>query len=119
MPVKEANVVLAKCIKQNRPFGIRVEKRGDDWIRTWAFKVDETKAKNEGFDKTQISGSFISDSEYPGCPHCGADTFVRCSTCGKISCLKFGSPSAHCHWCGTQMDNITTADSFDVTSGGF
>lgn len=115
----EANVVLSKCSKQNRIFGIRIEKRGGDWIRTWAFKIDETQAKKEGFDKTVITGSLNADPNYPGCPHCGADTFVRCGTCGKISCLQFGNTSAHCYWCGTRMDNITTADSFDVKSGGF
>jgi hypothetical protein len=115
----EANVVLAKCSRQNRPFGIRVEKRGGDWMRTWAFKLDENKAKNEGFDKTQIVGSLNSAPSYPGCPHCGADSFVRCGACGKISCLKSGDSSAHCYWCGTQMDNFTATDSFDVSSGSY
>ena len=115
----EANVILAKCSAHNRLFGIRIERRNGDWIRTWAFKIDEAKAKKEGFDKTKIIGSLNADPEYPGCPHCGADTFVRCGTCSKISCLKFGTLSAHCYWCGTQMENITIMNSFDVTSGGY
>ena len=115
----EANVILSKCNKHNRLFGIRIEKRDGDWVRTWAFKIDETKAKNEGFDRTAVKGSLNPTPDYPGCPHCGAETFVRCGTCGKISCLKCEHNSARCHWCGTNMESITSASSFDVTSGGY
>ena len=45
-----ANVLLAKCNAQNKTYGIRVEKRGNDWVSTWAFPIDESKAKREGFE---------------------------------------------------------------------
>ena len=115
----EANVVLAKCSSQNRFFGIRVEKRGNDWVRTWAFKIEEHKAKREGFDQTSFTGSLVAVAGYPGCPYCGAGSFVKCNKCGKISCLKWGDSSAHCYWCGTDMENITIAESFDLSSGGY
>ena len=113
----EANVILAKCGKNGRPFGMRVEKRGGDWVRTWAFKIDEAKAKNEGFDKTPIKGSLNAVAGYPGCPHCGAGSFVQCG-CGKLCCWN-GSPSAHCRWCGIKTENIAIGESFAVSSGGF
>ena len=115
----EANVILSKCSKHKGMFGIRIEKREGDWVRTWAFKIDERKAKNEGFDKTPITGSLVADSNYPGCPHCGVVAFVCCGSCSKMSCLRSGGTSAHCYWCGIHMDNITLADSFNITSGEF
>ena len=114
----EANVVLAKCSTHNQLFGIRIEKRDGDWVRTWAFKIDEKKAKNEGFDQIQVTGSLNTDPGYPGCPYCGASGFVRCGVCGKISCWT-GSLAAYCYWCNTPMEGIATADSFDISSGGY
>jgi hypothetical protein len=72
-----AKVVLSKCTKTKGIFGIRLEERDGDWIRTWAFKVDEGKAKREGFEANTVSGSMNADAAYPGCPHCGAQGFIR------------------------------------------
>ena len=41
---KEASVILAKCV-QDKLYGIRIEKRDNDWVRTWAFKLKEETAK--------------------------------------------------------------------------
>ena len=114
----EASVVLSKCSVHNRLFGIRVEKRGGDWVRTWAFKIDEKRAKNEGFDKTKIVGSLDATTDYPGCPYCGEKNFVMCA-CGKMSCWSSDRKSGTCHWCGTWMDDLVPAESFNVSSGGF
>ena len=45
---KEASVILAKCA-QDKLYGIRIEKRDNDWVRTWAFKLKEETAEKEGF----------------------------------------------------------------------
>ena len=66
---KEASVILAKCA-QDKLYGIRIEKRDNDWVRTWAFKLKEETAEKEGFDKINFTGSFYTDEEYPGCPYC-------------------------------------------------
>ena len=126
----EASVILAKCSKHNRTFGIRVEKRGNEWVRTWAFPIDEAKAKREGFDRTNIKGSLRAVDRYPGCPHCGNYSFVQCG-CGKVSCYQgSGKPERlsdnkheggafRCHWCGVLVQEIVTAESFTVKSGDF
>ena len=44
---KEASVILAKCA-QDKLYGIRIEKRDNDWVRTWAFKLKEETAEKEG-----------------------------------------------------------------------
>jgi hypothetical protein len=117
----EANVLLCKCGKKHT-FGIRVEKRGGDWVRTWAYKIDEERAKREGFDTVNISGSFNAAPEYPGCPYCGEKGFACCH-CGKLNCqsgLKNnggGIWTLTCNWCGAE-DVYTFINKVDVSAGG-
>jgi len=114
----EANIILSKCSVHNDIFAIRIEKHSGDWVRTWAFKIDDKKAKREGFDNNKMTGTLNATSDFPGCPYCGEHGFARCS-CGKLSCLKLGVESAPCHWCGITMENFVNAESFDVSGGGF
>ena len=114
-----ANVILAKCSKHNKSFGVRVEKRENDWVRTWAFPIDEAKAKREGFHKTKIKGSLDDTPEYPGCPHCGCHNLLQCYTCNNMICWNGESTSVYCHHCNTQINDIETVESFDVKSGGY
>jgi len=114
----EASVILAKCSEQNRAFAIRVEKRNNDWVSTWAFPIDEAKAKREGFDRTKITGSLRAVDRYPGCPYCGNYYLTQCGRCGKVSCDKENSKIFHCNWCGNSGE-IDYVDSFTVHSGDF
>ena len=113
----EANVILAKCSKTGCTFGIRVEKRNNDWVCTWAFPIDEARAKREGFNATKITGSLSLLPEYPGCPHCQANSWVHCGNCGKMSCYD-GSTSVRCHHCNTAMTNLQQAQGVEVDAGG-
>ncbi|MDR3139182.1 MAG: hypothetical protein LBT95_05855 [Treponema sp.] len=113
---------MAKCSNTKKTFGMRIEQRGGDWVRTWAFPLDERRAKHEGFDANTVSGSMNADGEYPGCPHCGSDGFVQCG-CGKIGCA--GGVGNHgnyakytCPWCGSRCD-LSAAEIFDVSGGGY
>jgi hypothetical protein len=115
----KANVVLCKCPSSKGVFGIRMEERENDWVRTWAFKIDESKAKREGFDKTKMVGTMRPTPEYPGCPDCGAMSFAPCS-CGKNFCApdwKGESLEMTCPWCGrTAMYH--PAEKTEVNGGG-
>ena len=126
----EASVILAKCSIYSGTFGIRVEKRENDWVNTWAFRVDEGKAKREGFDKTKIKGSFRPANGYPGCPYCNDDELVQCA-CGKMMCYrsvrvygntektterKTKSDAFRCQWCGMMIDEINIVESITVRS---
>jgi len=124
-----ASVILAKCGTHSGTFGIRVEKRENDWVSTWAFRVDDSKARREGFDKTKIKGSFRSVDDYPGCPYCGGGELVQCG-CGKMICYKeggaygkierkTGSNSFRCPWCGVKIEEINEVESFTVKSNKF
>ncbi len=134
-----ASVILVKCNRHNRTFGIRVEKRENDWVSTWAFPIDEEKAKREGFDRNTIKGSLQATPEYPGCPYCRGFDLVQCGACGKMSCCrgivetervperksskkktdKYTGASFRCSWCGAVIEEIETVESFSVKSGGY
>lgn len=119
-----ANVILAKCAAHKKLFGIRIEKQGDDWVRTWAFPIDEERAKNEGFDKTEIAGSLKPTPEYPGCPYCKGVFLLQC-TCGNMICCEnkaneeTGEYSIECDRCGKVTKDIEFADKISVQSGDY
>ena len=123
-PLK-ANVILVRCPKNKKPFGVRIEQRNGDWVRTWAFPIDERKAKHEGFDKNKISGSLNPVDDYPGCPYCGSIGFIVCD-CGKLFCpceIKEGDDGygvAKCPWCGEVLDGLAgTDDDIEISGGGY
>jgi hypothetical protein len=117
-----ANVVLCKCHSSKKTFGIRIEKRGADWVRTWAFKIDDEESKREGYDKQTARGTMMPADDYPGCPYCGGYEIAQC-TCGKIFCPppkktpqnKFQQIT--CPWCGVQ-DAYTQVETIQVQGGG-
>jgi hypothetical protein len=111
-----AKVVLCKCPKSKGLFGIRVEERENDWVRTWAFKIDENKAKRERFEETKITGSMTPTPEYPGCPYCGSVSVARCS-CGKLFCWSIETKTAVCPWC-EQKGEYQTAEKIEFEGNG-
>jgi len=74
-----------------------MEERGGDWVRTWAFKISETRAKSENYGREKVSGTMKPTPEYPGCPYCGAVEIIQCP-CGKMSCYH-GGLEVVCPWC--------------------
>ena len=114
---KVASVILAKCAS-DKLYGIRIEKRDNDWVRTWAFKIKEEMAEKEGFDKVNFTGSFYTDEEYPGCPYCGAKKCFVCGSCGKVNCYD-GSDKVVCNWCGASGTAAGGDEKMDVSGGGF
>jgi DNA-directed RNA polymerase subunit RPC12/RpoP len=114
-----AKIAVCKCPSNMRIFGIRLEEREGDWVRTWAFKIDEEKSKREGFDETILTGTLNPVDEYPGCPYCGAMPFAQCS-CGKIFCAKDWTGKTMnltCPWCG-QTALYTPVDKTHIKGGG-
>ena len=104
-----AKVVIARCSNTKKSFGIRIEQRGNSWVPTWAFPIDECKIKREGFEADSQSNPMTGqDEKYPGCPHCGRMSRCGCN-CNKIGCyggvLKDGVFSEHytCPWCGNEF----------------
>lgn len=114
--MREATVLACKCSDKRQTYGMRVERKNGDWYRTWAFKIDESAAKNEGFDSVKIRGSFAAEDGYPGCPYCGGTAFFVC-TCGKLNCYH-GGEKAKCYWCN-ETKGLKTVEELDVSGGGY
>ncbi len=114
----KAAVILTKCPKANRIFGMRTELRSDgDWYRTWAFPIREERARQEGYDTTPVRGHLTATEEYPGCPFCKTMAFMQCGACQKLSCWN-GETEVVCPWCNARLTTTTYADMFSVDGSG-
>lgn len=114
----EATVALCKCGRAHKTYGVRFEKVGrKSWEYTWAFPVREATAKREGYDETAIVGTIEPREDYPGCPYCGANSFVICGSCGKLNC-NTGSRLFSCGWCGVHGIVSGGYDGSGIRSGG-
>lgn len=114
---REASVVAGRCSKARKTFGIRMEKSKNEWHCTWAFKIDDKAAKNEGYDNEMVSGRIVVDDEYPGCPYCETKGWFSCGKCGKLTCYN-GETVVTCGWCGNKGE-VRAAETFDLKGGGF
>ena len=114
--MKNAVIVMARCQKNRKLFGMRFEQVTDqEWYANWAFKISEEASKREGYDKTTIRGRIGFSGEYPGCPYCEQRGGVVCS-CGKQNCHG-QSQTMKCAWCGIEGTVGGDATSLDSTSG--
>ncbi len=113
--MKEAQVVLARCPKEHKTYGIRMEKKSGKWHLTWAFPINNTKAESEGYQKFQLSGEFQTDNNYNGCPFCRTRQFLLCDKCGKLTCYHNES-HVTCAWCGN-TGNAEIRNEFTLNGG--
>lgn len=92
-------IIMARCRHSGQGFGIRFEEKSrSQWVGDWAFPVKEQVAKKEGYDRSEIRGTFSFDEAYPGCPHCGAKDLFKCH-CSKVACWDGESRTVVCPWC--------------------
>ena len=112
-----ATVILQKCGRTGKTFGIRVQQMDDgEWYRTWAFPIDEARAGREGYSGTKINSILPETPEYPGCPYCGSKGFFYDYNCGKISCY-YGETHVTCPWCGGDYDVGPVDRKLDFSGG--
>lgn len=97
---KNATVITPMCQKSHQVYGIRIEKRGSAWYRTWAFKMKQGAAEREHFQATMDLTNMKADGAYPGCPHCKGFSLIHCESCNKIYCYE-GEKESTCPWCGS------------------
>lgn len=112
----QAKIILMKCPEGDKIYGVRIEEYEGDWYRTWAFPLDPKKASREGYDKNKFSGNLWPADEYPGCPHCRSVSFLKCETCGKLSCWT-GKERVRCPWCGTKGRIMQTDKKMEFGGG--
>jgi hypothetical protein len=96
-------IALARCTVTKKGYGVRLEcQDANHWVATWSFAIKEDVARREGYEKTQMSGSFGTRSDWPGCPFCSAKGFFRC-TCGKLACWNGETDASVCPSCGQRV----------------
>ncbi|MBM3143085.1 MAG: hypothetical protein FJ005_08645 [Chloroflexi bacterium] len=96
-------VVIARCSRNKQWWGIRFEEKlPGRWTADWAFVIKEAVARREGYDRGKITGVFVLDAAYPGCPHCGAMSVFKCR-CGKVACWDGERYTVTCPWCGATL----------------
>ena len=114
----EARIAMCKCKEsKGRTYGVRFQRDGSGWKYTWAFKMNESSAKREGYNDTQIMGIIEPDENYPGCPYCQTKYFVVCGACQHLNCNINTGSIFTCEWCG----NSGTLSGFygdGIASGG-
>ncbi len=121
MAFVNATVLVFRCDKTGQSYGVRVQKMSNgDWVRTWSFPLQEEAIQFEKYEKQKIVGNFDCTEEYQGCPYCGAFGFVKCGSCGKISCYRKDMKEFFtCQWCGDSGGVSEAKDGFDVAGSGF
>lgn len=114
----EARIALCKCKEASgKAYGVRFQRKGTDWEYTWAFKIKESAAKREGYDKTEIVGQVYPNISYPGCPYCKKETFVVCEKCHKLNCNIITGELFTCDWCGN-VGTLVDYKGEGIASGG-
>lgn len=111
-----AFAIIGMCEEQLKPFGITVDPRGGAYAFCWAFKISDTQAKREGYDKTHVHGAVIYDDDFNGCPYCGKKGFYICNKCGKVVCYD-GREIVTCPNCGV-TSGVVPGETFDLSGGG-
>jgi hypothetical protein len=105
-------IIIAHCSKTGSRMGIRLEEKSRRrWVADWAFKVKESIAAREGYDKTRVDGQFEFSHEFPGCPYCKSKSFVLCQ-CGNLICYESNARRFKCPKCGTNgtvSDDVVTS----------
>jgi hypothetical protein len=80
--------------------GIRLEEKSrKNWVADWAFKVKESIASKEGYDRARVDGQFEFGNDFPGCPYCESHSFVLCD-CQNLLCYEASDRKFKCPKCG-------------------
>jgi len=108
-------IVVARCSQHRRDYGIRFEEvAAGQWGGTWAFALQAAAAQREGYDKTELRGTFGFNDDYPGCPYCRSESIFRCG-CGKVACWDRVVQQVTCPWCNSMgtlqgaIDSLSSA----------
>jgi len=100
MATRNVVIVMGRRSLSRQGYCIRFERRGGGkWAATWAFAIQDSVARREGYERSTMNGSFIFDDAFPGCPYCRSHSFFSCN-CGQLGCWDGSSRAIVCPSCG-------------------
>lgn len=114
---KIALVITPICPQAQRKYGVRLERRGSDWFKTWAFTLNPNS--HEDFQNSIPLGEngLGTDTGYNGCPFCQSPALIQCGDCSGIYCYH-GESISVCPLCGNE--GMVTNEGWDeVSAGGY
>ncbi len=115
-PKRNEMVIMASCQQTKLPFGITVRNVHNNYEFYWAFKISQSSARKEGFDRNKVNGNIFNSAEFPGCPHCGAISWFQCGKCRKFVCMRPEQKIVKCPECGNEGE-VYVSDNFDISGG--
>ena len=113
----EARIAVCKCGEAKKTYGVRFERFGEGWKSTWAFPLEESSARRQGYEDTELKGNLFLDNKYPGCPYCHTRSFIVCDDCHKLNCNIGDSELFTCEWCGIE-GVLSDYEGSGVAAGG-
>ncbi len=91
----------AKCEKCGKIFYPRYDLAADDcWVLTYGQKELPVGGKTLGSDGAGLNISRRRTGPQYKCPWCGQTDFVKCGSCGKLTCHDENSEDFSCAHCG-------------------
>ena len=91
----------AKCVNTNNTFYIRFDKAaGGVWCQTYGVKHMPQSTTGVNHNSMEIDISKTTTGPQYKCPYCGNTGYVRCGTCGKITCKPTNTKEFRCAHCG-------------------
>lgn len=120
--MKDLFFLDAKCVNTNKDFYIRFDKAaGGRWCQTYGVKSKPVDSTGGSFQSMKIDISKADIGPQYQCPHCGNENYVRCSSCGKLTCHPRNEKHFKCSHCGhegTVGGYITDIDGNSGTGQG-
>lgn len=107
-----------KCVKTKDTFYARFDYAADDiWALTYGLKSLPAGERVSG-GSSQQDISYMRVGPQYRCPYCGAESFVRCGKCGKLTCYDEANGLFKCAHCGNSGPVSGSIEKIDVSSSG-
>lgn len=126
----EESIVPTRCETTKEAFEIRFRKDGSAtdgssaWHAVEAVELADGGDAEGAADERRITGDFVFDPGYEGCPHCDQQSFFHCADCDNLSCWDGQTETVICPWCYSEIrltqgiDELGAVDDSGGQGGG-
>jgi hypothetical protein len=107
---REQFLVSFTCSSTRHPGVGRFVWIDDVWVFTGASRQRPGSTIPDTDTVQTRHGRFGRSPDYPGCPSCGSDSYVRCGRCSELGCWDETWPGFLCPTCGNNGPVSTGLD---------